>query len=508
MNMLVQRISQLLAVVASAIGCHIATAGDAVPADLEYLNFKTPNGEKVFQSNPFYPTARVWRYAHANDVEIHTTRRGVGPDSAMIVFTEKGENPGEELIYDIGVQGDDLKNYKGFSFWMRGDGGEGVLSIGTNWDQKIKSNAIIGTFPLAQKEWRKFFIPWDKFTPAVTEKGFYFFNLKVAPAKPRQAWAVVARPYLYKEEKTEAIFPVIGQDPSGMIPAVQFLQPGPGNIATMIPKTMAKLKAGQPTTIVAAGDSITAGSQLWYRKSSSKGAEREPDAFIYWAVLEQRLAEHYKYPKHRAVLKMWETVDKKTGKTLSGGSEDSFAIVTPGIELSPDGSAPFDGLQVIGVGAGGKNTQFGFERLVDCTQFKPDLVIWVYGANDLPSKNIKAYTEYTSKAIKALKSQGIEVMLCRPTFFIEEPYYTNSAAFGEPAMSMAKDLSVPLIDQFAAFNARGRRYVGDLLSDGVHPNEFGHQIMAATIASALGLPNQLVWDQGMFRAIQTGAKLP
>ncbi len=55
--------------------------------------------------------------------------------------------------------------------------------------------------------------------------------------------------------------------------------------------------------------------------------------------------------------------------------------------------------------------------------------------------------------------------------------------------------------------ARGRRYVGDLLSDRVHPNEYGHQILASTLATALGVPGQMVWDQPMFRAISEGAHI-
>ena len=178
------------------------------------------------------------------------------------------------------------------------------------------------------------------------------------------------------------------------------------------------------------------------------------------------------------------------------------------VQALPDGTLPFNGLQIIGVGAGGQNTRFGYEHLADVIQYKPDLVIWAYGANDIPGNKRKDYKAYSAQAIQSLKQQGIEVVLCRPTFFVPEPYYSHSVGFQEPAAALARELNVPLVDQFGAFHARGRRYVGDLLSDTVHPNEYGHQVLASTLAAALGVPDQFVWDQPYFRAVATGMKRP
>ena len=481
-----------------------ADLGTLPATDRTFLNVKLPAGEEAFLMWPNYPPARFWRFQHKNDVELHTTSRGVGPDSAMVVFTEKGQQPGEVLAYDIGAHGDKLKNFKGLCFWMRGDGGDGNLSIGCNWTQTLPTYPRLGKFPLAQKEWKKFFVPWEKFTPAINSNGFYFLNLKVEPATPRAAWAVVARIDFYQTETTEAIQPPVAADSPGLIPAANFVQPSVAAAAQLIPKTLAKLKAHQPVTIVAAGDSITAGAQLWYRNRDNQH-RRDSDADIYFSVLEQRLAQYYNYTNHRAILKMWETVDKKTGKTASGAAQDGFAVMSDGPALT--GTLPFDGLQVIGVGAGGKNTQFGFEHLADATMYKPDLVIWFYGVNDTLN-NIKGYLNYSPQAIKALQQQGIEVILARPLFFVDEPYYSNSANLLEAVTALANENKVPWVDQFGAFNARGRRYVGDLLSDVVHPNDYGHQLLGSTLAAALGVPNQLIWEQAYFRALAAGAKAP
>ena len=308
---------------------------------------------------------------------------------------------------------------------------------------------------------------------------------------------MIARLDLYQTETTEAIQPPANEDPPGLIPADTFVKPGVSEAAGMISKTLAKLRAGQPVTIAAAGDSITAGAQLYYRNRDGQH-RRDGDADIYFAVLEERLAQHYQYTRHRAVLKTWEAIDKKSGKTTSGASEDSFAVMSD-IKAEADGTLPFDGLQVIGVGAGGKRTQFGFEHLSAVTQYKPDLVIWAYGANDMPNNNRKDYKLYSTQAIQALKQQGIEVILCRPTFFALEPYYSNSAGFLEPASELATENHIPMVDQFGAFHARGRRYIGDLLSDHVHPNEYGHQVLASTLAAVLSVPGQQVWDQPCFQ---------
>ncbi len=474
--------------------------------DLSFLDYKRNTADKTMFAFESYPTARCWQYKSWNDVSILTSRRSVGPDSSVLLFTEKGEKPGDMLFMDTGCQKEDPKTYKGFSFWMRGDGGDGVLSLGTNWNQNSPDNPRIGTFPLAQKEWKKIFVPWSKFTKLKESNTFWFWNAKVAPLKPRAAWAQIARPSLYAEEIIEPIQPVETADPEGMLPAGQFVKPGVAEALKLMPKILAKLKAGLPVTIVVAGDSITAGAQLWYTERPGKGFERDSESYIYHAVLEQKLAAFYKYKNNRFILKKWESVDKKTGKTPSGNTADGFAITTPGITPIEDGTLPFDGLQVIGVGAGGKTTQFGAEHLDDLTQFKPDLVIWMYGINDALGKNIKAYVTHSTTAIKALQEKKYEVLLSGTTFFLGNQYFENSASFREPGMEMAKTLNVPFVDNFGAFTARGQRYIGDLLSDNVHPNHIGHRFMASVLAASLGLPEQFVWDQPFLKLNYSGKK--
>jgi hypothetical protein len=224
---------------------------------------------------------------------------------------------------------------------------------------------------------------------------------------------------------------------------------------------------------------------------------------IYFAALERTLAAHYGYERHRSVFKMWVVPDRNK----SPDAKPRFEIKT-GERPEADGSLPFDGLQVIGVGAGGQDSRFGEAHLGDVMQFRPDLVIWSYGANDALPNRRREYREPTLRVIDALRQQGIEVILAVPTPWTDRPHYENSLAFRDVAREIARAAHVPLVDQLGAFIARGERYRGDLLSDTIHPNEHGHAIMASTLAAALGVPEQHVWDRPLFRARAAGRKIP
>jgi lysophospholipase L1-like esterase len=100
------------------------------------------------------------------------------------------------------------------------------------------------------------------------------------------------------------------------------------------------------------------------------------------------------------------------------------------------------------------------------------------------------------------------VIVAVPTPWLRPPQYEYSMTFRDLTRQIARAADVPLVDPLGAFLARGDRYRGDLISDIIHPNEYGHEIMAATLAAALGVPGQHVWDRPLFRAIAEGAKIP
>jgi hypothetical protein len=483
---------------------------DAAPTTRPaFRDVALPFEQRWFVPYPGYPATRVWRMRATGDLGVYTTAHSIGPESAMLFYQPRGATPGGEiLVYDVGAleneKEHDLATYKGVSFWLKGDGGGGAISLGGNWNQTNTNNPRIGTFPLAERKWTKHFVPWAKFARPPGPGGFYYVNVKLEPASDRACWAVLTRLSLYKDEKTEPVEPPADvSDPPGLIPAERFVEPGVAEAQQRVAKTIAKLKARQPVTVVVTGDSITAGAQLWYM--NEEGSTRVGDSAIYFAVLERALARHYGYADghHRAVFKKWIFPDKKKDPA----AEEHFEIIT-GEPPAADSSLVFDGLQVIGVGAGGKDSRFGESHLADLTQFKPDLVVWAYGANDSYTNRGERYTEPSLRVIRTLKEQGVEVIVAVPTPWLHPPMYEYSLAFRDLTRQIGRAADVPVVDQLSAFLARGDRYRGDLLSDIIHPNEHGHEIMAATLAAALGVPDQHVWDRPLFRARSAGAKIP
>ena len=105
------------------------------------------------------------------------------------------------------------------------------------------------------------------------------------------------------------------------------------------------------------------------------------------------------------------------------------------------------------------------------------------------------------KFAKILRSDPSLLSHCR---VLEDAHATGIQTEGDSIVG----ISGRTLHDSQEFVARGRRYVGDLLSDVVHPNDYGHQLLGSTLAAALGVPNQLIWEQAYFRALAAGAKAP
>src|SRR5512133_3952562 len=153
-----------------------------IPATQEsFTGITLPFREKWMVPYPDLPTGRVWRYRTQGELGVHTTAAGVGEDSALLFYHPKGTKPGEILIYDVSAReaDKDISTYKGVCFWMKADGGDGNLSMGCEWNQELAAYPRVGKFPLSTKEWKKLFVPWDKFEKPAKPGGFYFLNVKL-----------------------------------------------------------------------------------------------------------------------------------------------------------------------------------------------------------------------------------------------------------------------------------------------------------------------------------------
>jgi len=167
-------------------------------------------------------------------------------------------------------------------------------------------------------------------------------------------------------------------------------------------------------------------------------------------------------------------------------------------------------VKVINAGVGGHNTMHGRKRFAhDVLAHKPDLVIIQFGINDAAMDVWKGATEsrvpmakYVANLrlfVRALKKARARVILMTPNalrwtpklkeLYGKPPYDPDDprgfnvvlTRYAAAMRKVGKAERVPVIDVFAAFERYGKapdKSVDDLLLDGMHPNDKGHQIVS------------------------------
>jgi lysophospholipase L1-like esterase len=167
---------------------------------------------------------------------------------------------------------------------------------------------------------------------------------------------------------------------------------------------------------------------------------------------------------------------------------------------------------VINAGVPGNNTTQAMARLeTDVLSHKPDVVIIQFGINDGMVdvwKDPPATAARVSKEdfennlhgfVSRIRAAGGEVLFMTPNplrwvKFLREmygkpPYKLDDpegltfilADYAQIVRDVARDEKAPLVDVYAAFLANGKRpghSVDELLVDGVHPNDAGHQLIS------------------------------
>ena len=170
-------------------------------------------------------------------------------------------------------------------------------------------------------------------------------------------------------------------------------------------------------------------------------------------------------------------------------------------------------VKVVNAGVGGNNTEHGrkrFER--DVLAHKPDLVIIQFGINDSavdvsrgstePRVAMGTYATNLRLFIRALKKARARVILMTPNplrwtpklkeLYGKPPYKPDDprgfnvllTRYAAAARKVGKAERVPVLDVFAAFERYGKassKSVDDLLLDGMHPNDKGHQIVSGML---------------------------
>lgn len=142
-----------------------------------------------------------------------------------------------------------------------------------------------------------------------------------------------------------------------------------------------------------------------------------------------------------------------------------------------------DDIKVINGGVSGATSASGMKRLDWYLKAKPDIMVLALGANDgLRGLKVSDTEKNLSTVIEKAQKKGIKVILAgmkMPSNY-GEPYRTH---FENMFPKLAKKYDLKLIP----FILEGVGGVASLnLSDGIHPNQKGHEVMAQTILKVLG----------------------
>jgi len=475
-----------LVVLSAALSAAEAESGLPTPVTTPAATPFVPEGERSFYPGYMHttPGARIWVQNLHGDLWHYGTTQSVGDGTGMYVWLGPKGKPGFMCSMDTGVvrqekdgkvTRDDFKEFRGISLWFKGDGSDGTAIFTTDYAGSKRRFRV----PLKETRWHKVFMPWEKWQEPVTGP-FWFLTFGLERRDDSKAnWYIIDRVHLYREEKTEEVTPTPDTDPPGLLDARAFVS-GREHIT----KTLTKLREKRPVRIVVAGDSIAVGAQLWYTARDYTDKETAW-TYIFWQVLARRLKEHCGYGSVAAVVRSWDAKAKAW--------KDREDPRPPG-ELT-----------VLGVATGGWKAGSGLEHIDEILGEKPDLVVWEYGANDVVYGNLDGYVKATGEAIDRMKAAGIEVVLqtLTPGASITPVHWLGGKSvmarggeFSKETRRLAREKSCALADMERAFLARGAQFVGDLYADNVHPNHYGHEMLADVLDALLTDRDVRIWKYG------------
>ena len=208
--------------------------------------------------------------------------------------------------------------------------------------------------------------------------------------------------------------------------------------AEQLPKTIAKLRAGEPLTIGVSGDSISAGG------NASGPIKAPPGMPAFPELVAAQLEQHYGSKinlKNRAV----------GGWTSQNGSDDLAALLAE----------------------------------------TPDLVIIAYGMNDVGYRNPELYRQTIASMLERIRQANpdTEVILVSTMLGNSEWAPTPAEMFPayRDALAALTGPGVALADVTALWQQLlTRKAFLDVIGNGVnHPNDFGHRLYAQAILAKL-----------------------
>ncbi|NQZ20256.1 MAG: arylesterase, partial [Bdellovibrionales bacterium] len=135
-------------------------------------------------------------------------------------------------------------------------------------------------------------------------------------------------------------------------------------------------------------------------------------------------------------------------------------------------------VKIINAGTAGATTAIAESSLKWQLKGKPDMVLIALGANDgLRGIKIAATKNNLEKAIKLLQEKNVKVILVgmKLPFNYGQEYRIS---FEKMYSSLAKEKKIPYLPILLKGVGGIKKYN---ISDGIHPNEGGHKIVAKTM---------------------------
>ncbi len=148
-------------------------------------------------------------------------------------------------------------------------------------------------------------------------------------------------------------------------------------------------------------------------------------------------------------------------------------------------------LEMINAGISGHTTINALARIgKDVIVKKPDLVVIMFGMNDVTRVKIDDYEKNLRNITQQCLDAGAAVMLCTPNSVYENPARSNKNlnAYSDRVRSIGSESNLPVVDFFKDWSELHQKDANAwmlLMSETIHPNMNGHKRFARLITQSL-----------------------
>ncbi len=148
-------------------------------------------------------------------------------------------------------------------------------------------------------------------------------------------------------------------------------------------------------------------------------------------------------------------------------------------------------LEMINAGISGHTTINALARIEkDVITKKPDLVVIMFGMNDVTRVKIDDYEKNLRNITQQCLDAGAAVMLCTPNSVYENPARSNEKLndYSDRVRSIGHDSNLPVVDFFkdwSELHQKNKTAWMLLMSETIHPNMNGHKRFARLITQSL-----------------------